>query len=495
MTTRLEDSPAQGIDGDREVTALKQTVQPGQWQDKPAGVQEVHNYSPLGNGTDLGYRAAITMAFVLLVAVAGATMYVSFEAQKTYVAEFKSDDLAVVLEALSWDLAALSFAILGLATALRGRSALTARVGNLACVVVSVLMNLAQADMHDWGSVLVWAGPPLLYAGVSDRIIVEIQQLMVERRNLPAGHTLWSVTALVLGGFWGVFLWLVRMGMAPKETGRKFRRWFLDEIPYAPDRTVAGDRAAEALEKARASDEVRELAEQEAAEKVAAAERRAEQQRAAAQQRAEREVERMRAEFDRMISEHSSAAQEREDQQQHDFTQQLDRLGAQLEQARQDAGSTVQQVREQSAREREDLERRCGEQVEQVRAEAQGARERVEQHLNERLAQAERASQENARTVAELRREREALVAELEVMREAASSKQRMRWLYEQLGRQGDPRYGDRTRVREVAHELIEQAGMSPNSVGTAVGYLNDHLKEKEEAAGGAGSPELVGLS
>lgn len=495
----MASSPASA---DHPVIRDQGATEPGQWRPKPPGVREVHNYSVKlprrGDGTprDWGYQATISVAGLLLVLLAAATMYVSFDAQRLYVAGFKTDDWAVVLEALSWDLAALSFAILALATALRGRSALGARVGNLLSVAVSVLMNLAQADLSDWGSILVWAGPPLLYAGVSDRIIVEIQHRMVERRGLAPGHTLWSVASLIFGVFWGVFLWLVRVLFHPKETIGQFRKWFLDEIPYAPGRTKAGDRAEAALAKARESDQVRRLALEEAAERVAAAERRAQEESEAARRAAEHEVERVRLEFAELQQKLTEDSARRETEQREHHRREREALEARLTELEQQSGTKVSTLRAQFNDKLSELRQQQQQELARERAHAEQERAELEQRFQAEVANARQATQERDRKLSALAEHNSALQAELTVMREAASSKQRMRWLYEQMRRQGDPRYGRRDCVREVAHELLEAAGMSPNSIGTAVGYLNSYLDELDEQRGsGVNGHALAGLS
>jgi hypothetical protein len=79
------------------------------------------------------------------------------------------------------------------------------------------------------------------------------------------------------------------------------------------------------------------------------------------------------------------------------------------------------------------------------------------------------------------------LAAELDQLRQqydqvlgAATSKARLIAAYEQLGRAGDPRYGDRERVGEVARELYAAAGL--RSDGTARAYLGEYLGHREGA-------------
>ena len=162
------------------------------------------------NDRDYGYGIAITIAFLGIIAVSAVTMYVSYEAQLLYTDLIKGDgqtagagetSLAVRLAAAAWDVAAASFAILALATAMRGDNALRARIGNLACAVASVLMNGARLDVPDeagllaWmGHILVWMGPSLLYVGATDTIVWEIQRRAMERRNKPLEQaSIWSV--------------------------------------------------------------------------------------------------------------------------------------------------------------------------------------------------------------------------------------------------------------------------------------------------------------
>src|SRR5699024_12661030 len=128
---------------------------------------------------------------------------------------------------------AVVFGLLGLSTSMRWDSALGARIGNLLCVAASIMMHAAPATWGDPGSMLVWVGPPVLYAGVSDTIILEVQRRAMAKRGLENKHaSIWSVFAIILWGVFGFLAWCVRLCFAGKETIAKFKACSLQAVPY-----------------------------------------------------------------------------------------------------------------------------------------------------------------------------------------------------------------------------------------------------------------------
>src|SRR5699024_6789564 len=116
----------------------------------------------------------------------------------------------------------------------------------------------------------------LLYATTSDTIIIEIQNRAMARRGLEAKHaSLWSILGLLLGGLIGICAWFLRLVFAPVETSKKFREWYLQEVAYAPGRTVAGDQATAAELRAGSAEEIAERVRTESRAAVEAAEARA----------------------------------------------------------------------------------------------------------------------------------------------------------------------------------------------------------------------------
>jgi hypothetical protein len=184
-------------------------------------------------------RSAVWLrnAAIGLCALAVAAAAVSFTAQYRMV--YADRRLAVVagLEAAIPDAAALVFACLGVALALRGRRAIRARALNVASVGASVFMNLIAAA-PGWRSLAVWAMPPVAYALASDTLIGVVRSWVIARHKHP-NETLAvdEVTPLVALG--GLVLWLLRLSMAPASTLAGFRAWVLEECPIAPGRRAS----------------------------------------------------------------------------------------------------------------------------------------------------------------------------------------------------------------------------------------------------------------
>lgn len=500
-----------------------------------------HGKSTPGKLRDWGYSSVITLAFAGIAAVSAMTMYVSYEAQHSYTEDIKGggedQNLANHLAAASWDVAAAVFATLALATAMRGDSPLRARIGNILCAAASVLMNGARfappADTGalDWiGHLIVWVGPALLYAGTTDTIVLEIQRRAMERRGLDVEHpSIWSVLGIIVRGLLGVVLWVGRLVFSPFRTFWLFRTWYLAEVAYAPGRTLEGDKARKALAAAAEAQDVAEEIERRSAAAVAAAEAdytaranaaeaqareeidtvrarekaRADEAIRSERQRATKAIDAERGRANAAIADADARMQEMQETHAREIQHLQDEyavttramqdrhagdvaeLRAQLERAGTDAGAATTELRQAHRAE-----------MQQVRDQAAAEMARKDAHHQQQVAHMQRDLNDTSRRAAALEEANRALGTELEYMRQAAPSKMRLRWLYDDLGRQGDPRYRQRAAVREVAHELLGAAGMSPNSVGTAVGYLIsylDELDEQQRSGGAAHTP--VGLS
>jgi uncharacterized protein DUF2637 len=168
-------------------------------------------------------------AAVGLGVLAGAAAVVSFTAQYRMAETARGLPIVTALEAAIPDAAALVFACLGIALALRGRRALRARALNLASVAASVFMN-AIAAAPGWRNLAIWAMPPVAYALASDTLITVIR---ARHQQLAAD----AATPLAILG--GLILWLLRLALAPVSTLAGFRSWVLEECPVAPGRRAA----------------------------------------------------------------------------------------------------------------------------------------------------------------------------------------------------------------------------------------------------------------
>ena len=177
-----------------------------------------------------------------LAVLAAASAAVSFAAQYRMVYAVRGLAVVAGLEAAIPDTAALVFACLGIALALRGRRAIRARVLNVAAVGTSVFMN-AIAAAPGWRSVAIWAMPPVAYALASDTLISVVRTAAGRR----AGLTDDDATPLAIVG--GLVLWFLRLVLAPASTLSGFRSWVLTECPVAPGRRAnSGPVAIESAE-------------------------------------------------------------------------------------------------------------------------------------------------------------------------------------------------------------------------------------------------------
>jgi hypothetical protein len=172
-------------------------------------------------------------AAVGLGVLAAAAATVSFTAQYRMAETARHLPVVAALEAAIPDAAALVFACLGIALALHGRRALRARALNLASVAARVFMNALAAE-PGWRNLAIWAVPPIAYALASDTLIGVVRAWTLARH-----HHLADETATPLAILGGLFLWLLRLALAPASTLAGFRAWVLEECPVAPGRRPA----------------------------------------------------------------------------------------------------------------------------------------------------------------------------------------------------------------------------------------------------------------
>jgi hypothetical protein len=189
--------------------------------ENPTGSQPRRNASG-GDHSGIWLRNAAT-GLCLLAAAAAA---VSYTAQYRLIDATRRLAVVAGLEAAIPDAAALVFASLGIALALRGRRAFRARVLNAASVGTSVFMNTIAAA-PGWRNLAVWVMPPVAYALASDTLIGVVRA----RHQAPAPGQATPLTAAA-----ALVLWLLRLALAPVSTLAGFRTWVLDQCPVAPGR-------------------------------------------------------------------------------------------------------------------------------------------------------------------------------------------------------------------------------------------------------------------
>jgi hypothetical protein len=174
-------------------------------------------------------------AMIALGLLAAAAAVVSFEAQYRMVFAAKGVTAIAALEAGIPDVSAVVFASLGIALALHGKRALRARVLNIAAVATSIGMNFLAATGGSWRDVAIWVMPSVAYAVASDTAIGVIRAYAIARQR-QLRKDLADDEATPLAAIGGLFLWLLRLALAPPSTLAGFRRWVLQECPVAPGR-------------------------------------------------------------------------------------------------------------------------------------------------------------------------------------------------------------------------------------------------------------------
>ena len=418
-------------------------------------------------------------AVVGLGVLAAAAAAVSFAAQYQLVFAAKGIAWASVLEAGIPDAGSMVFACLGIALALKGKRALRARGGNLACVGLSLTMNLLAATAG-WRGVAIWVMPSAVYAFASDTLIGVIRAHVLASRGRRDDEK----TALASLG--AVLLWTLRLMLAAPSTLRGFRRWVVECSPVAPGVTpaavtAANESAAKAIEAAHvtAGQQVTEAAraQDEAARRAQAAGRQA----AAAQQAAasaQAELRRDREDFARDRDQLRSALQRAEDERSRlaSTAQELQTAlaghraeAAASARAAEAARGEVQRVREDAARQviqmREDFIRERAE----YRESLAGMREAMQAaDADCRQAARERDEALAKLTAAQAAAKPRAITAERKPAATRGESKT-ARFLALVAERYGDLAGIDPAKVSRICSDLAPQVGLNEGSARSAL--------------------------
>ncbi len=166
--------------------------------------------------------AMMVGAGVLTFLAAVAAGIVSYHAQYTFLIAEKGNELESVLGAALLDVGAIVFTLLGLALALNGHKVLVLRALNISCIVGSIYMNAALANLSSVHSIVAWSSPAIIYALLSDQLISAVRRMTLG----PSGPGLLSAAH-------GVLLWLLRLVFHPITTLKGFRDW-TGTLPSAP---------------------------------------------------------------------------------------------------------------------------------------------------------------------------------------------------------------------------------------------------------------------
>ena len=184
------------------------------------------------NGTVADPAATwLKSALIGLGVLAGAAAAVSFAAQFVLVYATKGIPWVAAVEAAIPDAGAVVFACLGIALALKGKRALRARGGNLACIGLSLVMNLLAARAG-WRGIAIWIMPSAVYAFASDTLISVIRAYELARLGkADSGRTMLWISGQAA-------LYLLRFILAARSTCRGLRHQVLIMTPV-PDPEAA----------------------------------------------------------------------------------------------------------------------------------------------------------------------------------------------------------------------------------------------------------------
>jgi len=180
----------------------------------------------------------IAFATWLLVLLGAGLMYVSFQAQYTYIYAVKHVDTASAIEAAMLDAGMIVLSALGIGLALAGKPSKAERFLIMVCAGLSAFMNYAAADTASWRSVVAYVAAPVFLAVIVDRVISVIRRHVLPRDAesawVPLGRA--TIAAARLAAL--VLLYLLRFALAPPSTGMCLRQAVLNAtpLPAAPAR-------------------------------------------------------------------------------------------------------------------------------------------------------------------------------------------------------------------------------------------------------------------
>ena len=196
---------------------------PRQEAKPPAPQRRAPQSPPVSSGAVL-----ITLAGLLLLALAVAMGITSFHAQFAYILPQSTATVRSILEALGLDCGAVIFSLLGIALARLGRRAVVERVLVVLCALGSCGMNALNANLGSPRSVAVWAMPPILFALTSDRLVSVIRRAALgPKADEDSQRSAWRMFGIAV-------LYGLRFVLAPPSTAVGARQAVLNATPL-PD--------------------------------------------------------------------------------------------------------------------------------------------------------------------------------------------------------------------------------------------------------------------
>ena len=166
-----------------------------------------------------------------LAVLAGATFYVSFRAQFTFMFSVKHQDVPALIEALIADVAMVTCSLLALGMACAGQPAKAARLLVVVFAGLSAGMNYLAADVSSFRSVAVYVMPPVVFAVCTDQTVAVIRRhgLGIAEDSAWSGLGRLSLAVVRLAGI--ILLYGLRFILAPAETAKGLRRMVLNAAP------------------------------------------------------------------------------------------------------------------------------------------------------------------------------------------------------------------------------------------------------------------------
>jgi len=199
--------------------------------DRDGGETVITNIRRLAGFDRTPGSRVIAFATWLLVVLGAGLMYVSFQAQFTYIYAVKHVNAASVIEAAMLDAGMVILSALGIGLALAGKPSRAERFLIMVCAGLSAFMNYAAADTASWRSVVAYVAAPVFLAVIVDRVISVIRRHVLpadaESAWVPLGRALRAAArraALVL-------LYSLRFTLAPGSTAKGLRRLVLEAAP------------------------------------------------------------------------------------------------------------------------------------------------------------------------------------------------------------------------------------------------------------------------
>jgi hypothetical protein len=181
----------------------------------------------------------IAAATWLLAILDTGLLYVSFDAQYTYIFAVKNAKVPAMIEAAMLDAGMIILSALGIGLAMRGKASKAERFLIMICSAASAGMNFAAANPGSWRSVTAYTAAPVFLAIITDRVISVIRRHVLPGDTESAwawlGHA--TIRAARLSAL--VALYLLRTVLAPKETATGLRRMVLAAAPV-PGTTEPG---------------------------------------------------------------------------------------------------------------------------------------------------------------------------------------------------------------------------------------------------------------